>query len=63
MVIGLEQGDGSFNNSHPPHPLEACRGKSAETCGLDDVFPPGDLDSGPYTPFVMYIPYVIAADM
>ena len=27
----------------------AGRGISAETCGLDDVFPPDDLSSGPYT--------------
>ena len=29
--------------------LTAGRGISAETCGLDDVFPPDDLSSGPYT--------------
>ena len=42
-------------------PLEAGRGISAETCGMDDVFPPDDLGSGPYTPFIIYIPYIIAA--
>ena len=42
-------------------PLKAGRGISAETCGLDDVFPPDDLGSGPCTPFVMYIPPIIAA--
>ena len=36
-------------------------GISAETCGLDDVFPPDDLDSGPCTPFIIYIPHIIAA--
>ena len=30
-------------------PLEAGPGISAETCWLDDVFPPDDLGSGPYT--------------
>ena len=38
-------------------PLEAGRGISAETCGLDDVFPPDDLGSGPYDPFTIYIQY------
>ena len=31
------------------------------TCGLDDVFPPDDLGSGPCTPFITYMPYIIAA--
>ena len=31
--------------------LEADRRTSAETCGLDDVFPPDDLGSGLYTSF------------
>ena len=34
---------------------------SAEICGLDDVFPPDDLGSGPYTPLIIYTPYIIAA--
>ena len=34
---------------------------SAETCGLDDVFPPDDLGSGPCTSFIIYIPHIIAA--
>ena len=42
-------------------PLKAGRGISAETCGLDDVFPPDDLGSGPHTPFIIYIPHIIAA--
>ena len=37
------------------------RGISAETCGLDGVFPPDDLGSGPCTPFIIYIPHIIAA--
>ena len=41
-------------------PLKAGRWISAITCGLDDVFPPDDLGSGPYTPFNMYISDVIA---
>ena len=48
--------------------VTAGRGISAETCGLDDVFPPDDLSSGPYTQsiirfFFLYIklmcPYFI----
>ena len=42
-------------------PLEAGRGISAETCGLDDMFPPDDLGSGMYTPFVMNKPNNIGA--
>ena len=42
-------------------PLETGRGTSAKTCGLDDVFPPDDLGSGPYTPFIIYIPYIVTA--
>ena len=42
-------------------PLKAGRGISAETCGLDDVFPPDHLGSGPCTPFIIYIPHIIAA--
>ena len=34
---------------------------STKTCGLDDVFPPDDLGSGLCTPFVIYIPHIIAA--
>ena len=46
MVFGLEQEDGSFNYSHGAGiPLKAGRWISAETCGLDDVFPPDDLGS------------------
>ena len=41
--------------------LKAGRGISAETCGLDDVFPPDDLGYGPCTPFITYIPHIIAA--
>ena len=36
-------------------------GISAETFGLGDVFPPDELGSGPCTPFIIYIPYIIAA--
>ena len=66
MVFGLEQEDAIFNYSHDagtssPSHLKAGRGRSAETCGLDDVFPPDDLGSGPYNPFIIYIPYIIAA--
>ena len=41
-------------------PLKARRGISAKTCGLDDVFSPDDLGSGPCTPFIIYIPHIIA---
>ena len=67
MVFGLEQEEGSFDYSHgagtssPSHPLKAGRGICAETCRLDDVFPPDDLGSGPSTPFIIYIPHIIAA--
>ena len=59
MVFELEQDDGSFDYSHGAGtsytgihysqsiPLKAGRGISAETCGLDGVFPPDDLGSGP----------------
>ena len=34
--------------AHPLHPIDSRgRGTSAETCGLDDVFPPDDLCSRP----------------
>ena len=51
MVFGLELGDG-INYSHWADTfltilLEAGRGISAKTHGLDDVFPPDDLGSGP----------------
>ena len=42
-------------------PLKAGRGISAGTFGLDYVFPPDDLGSGPCTPFIIYEPYIIAA--
>ena len=48
--------------THPLHPISSrSRNISTETCGLDDVFPTDDLGSGPYTPFIIYIPYIIAA--
>ena len=65
MVFILEKEDGSFNHpvalTHPLHPIRSRSRISAETCGLDDVFPPDDLGSDPYTPFIIYIPYIIAA--
>ena len=42
-------------------PLKSGRGISAETCGLHDVFSPGDLGSGPATTLIVYIPYIKAA--
>ena len=36
-------------------------GISAEACGLDDVFTPVDLGSGPCTSLIIDIPYIIAA--
>ena len=47
--------------AHSLHPIKRRLGISAETCELDDVFPPDDLGSGPYTPFIIYMPYTIAA--
>ena len=35
--------------------------RSTKTCGLDDGFPPDDLGSGRYSPFIIYIPYITAA--
>ena len=49
-----------YSNGHRcksiQQPLEAGRRISFETCGLDDVFPPDDLGSGLYTPFIIYRP-------
>ena len=66
MVFELEQEDESVITpmalAHILHPLEACRGISAKTFGLDDVFPPDDLGSGPYSQLrITYIPCIIAA--
>ena len=65
MVFGLEQEDGSFNYIHGVSTSSTSnligRGISAETCGVDDVFTSDDLGSGPCTPFIIYIPYIIAA--
>ena len=41
--------------------LEAGGGISAQPCELDDVFPPDDLGSGPYTPTIVYITDIMAA--
>ena len=35
------------------HHIEAGRGISAKTCGLDDVFPPDDIGSSLYTQFII----------
>ena len=42
-------------------PLKASRRISNETCGLDDVFRSDDLGSCSWTPFIIYIPYIITA--
>ena len=47
--------------AHPLYSLEAGRVISAENCELDDAFPPDDLGPGLYTPFISYLPYIIAA--
>ena len=51
MIFGLEQEGGSLSLPWRWHilsiPLTTGRGASAETCGLDDVFPPDDLGSRP----------------
>ena len=42
--------------AHPLHPTSSRSRISAETCGLDDVFPPDDLGSCPdITNFCIYI--------
>ena len=45
---------------HISIPLKTGRGISANICGLDDVFHPVDLGSGPCTPFIICIPQIIA---
>ena len=53
--------DYSMALAHPLHPLQAGRKISVETGGMDDVFPSGDHDCGPYTQFIIiYIPCIIA---
>ena len=44
-----------------PSPIAAGGGINAETCGLDDAFPPDDLGSCPDAPFGKYIQYVRTA--
>ena len=66
MVFGPEQEDGSFDYSQwrwhiLAIPLKAGRGISVETCALDAVFPTDDLGFGPCTPFIICIPYIMAA--
>ena len=41
-------------------PLKVGRVISAETCGLDDIFPPDDVGSGPCTPFIICLLLLIA---
>ena len=50
------------DTAHPLHPIDN-RSRSAETCWLDDVFPPDDLGSRPEALFLyiyiyIYIPYM-----
>ena len=47
--------------AHPLCPIKI-RSKN-ERCGLDDVFPPDDLGSGPCTPFIIYTLHIIAASL
>ena len=51
MIFGLEQEGRSLiapmTLAHPLHPIETGRGTGAETCGLDEVFPPDDFCSRP----------------
>ena len=51
MIFGLEREGGSLIAPMRWHilsiPLTTSPGTSAETCGLDDVFPPDDLGSRP----------------
>ena len=64
MIVGLEQEYGSLIAPMAlAHilsiPLTTGRGTGAETCGLDDVFPPDDLCSRPEALFYIYI-YIYA---
>ena len=47
--------------AHLLHPIKSRSRISAETCWFGNVFPPDDLVSGPCTPFIIYIPHIIAA--
>ena len=47
--------------ARPAHPIKSRSRNKRQTCELDDVFPPDDLGSGPCTPFIIYIPHIIAA--
>ena len=65
LVDTIEQEDGSFDYFHGTDivssQLKAGRGISTETCGLEDVFPPDDLGSGPCAKFIISIPHIIVA--
>ena len=47
--------------AHSLHPIKSRSRNKRETCVLDYVFPPDDLDTGPCTPFIIYTPHIIAA--
>ena len=47
MIFGLEREGGSLIAPMALAHFTTGRGTSAETCGLDDVFPPDDLGSRP----------------
>ena len=47
--------------AHPLHPIRSRSRNKRRNCGLDDVLPLDDIGSGPYTSFIIYILYIIAA--
>ena len=57
MGFGLEQEDRSLITpmvlTHPLHPIKSRQGNKCRSCGLDNVFPPDDIDSGLYTQFII----------
>ena len=45
--------------AHPLHPIKSRSKNKRRNLWVDDVFPPDDLGSGLYTPFIIYIPYIL----
>ena len=61
MGFVLKQEDGSLITAmmlaHPLHPIKGRSRNKRRNLGLDDVFSPDDIGSGPYTQFIItYIP-------
>ena len=47
--------------AHPLHPIKSRSRNKRQNLWVGCVFPPDDLDSGPGTPYIIYIPHIIAA--